>query len=120
MIRDRRFVIAALIVTFLIAGGLSYVASSSPDGLDSATLRGCEVVEVGGAEQLTGQCIAQTAGEHPLAGSALADYTVAGAERTGGVAGVIGVVVTLVVAGVLFRVLAARRPGTRGPVDSGP
>ena len=31
-----------------IAGAVSYLASSSPDGLDSATLKGCEVVETDG------------------------------------------------------------------------
>ncbi len=97
---------AALILTLLIAGGISYLASPSPDGLDSATLQGCQVVEVDGAEELTGSCIAQHAEEHALAGSPLADYTLSGHDGTGGLAGVIGVLVTLVLAGGLFRILA--------------
>jgi cobalt/nickel transport protein len=106
---NRRIWIAGLFITLLIAGGLSYLASSSPDGLDSATLRGCEVVERGGSEQLVGQCIARDARDHALSGSPLADYTVGGAESAGGVAGVIGVAVTLVVAGTLFWILARGR-----------
>ena len=39
------FWIGFAVVTLLIAGAVSYLASSSPDGLDSATLKGCEVVE---------------------------------------------------------------------------
>lgn len=105
-----RFWAGALILTLLIAGGVSYLASASPDGLDSATLRGCEVVEVDGAEELTGDCIARHADAHALAGSPLADYAVAGQEHTGGVAGVIGVLVTLAVAGGLFWIIARRRP----------
>ena len=100
-----RFWAAALILTLLIAGGVSYLASASPDGLDSATLRGCEVTEIEGAEELTGNCIAQHADEHALAGSPLADYAVDGREHTGGLAGVIGVLVTLAAAGGLFRIL---------------
>lgn len=97
-------------VTLFIAGGVSYLASSSPDGLDSATLKGCQIVEVGGGEQLTGDCIAQHATEHPLAGSPLADYSILGGEGTGGLAGIIGVAVTVLVAGALFWVIARTRP----------
>ena len=100
-----RFWAAALILTLLIAGGVSYLASASPDGLDSATLRGCEVTEIEGAEELTGNCIAQHADEHALAGSPLADYAGDGRAHTCGLAGVIGVLVTLAAAGGLFRIL---------------
>lgn len=96
------FLFGFLIVTLLVAGGLSYLASSSPDGLDSATLQGCQVVQGDGAEMLTGQCIAQNARTHTMADSPLADYSVRGITGTGGVAGVIGVVVTLALAGGLF------------------
>ena len=37
-----------LVITLLIAGGVSYQASSNPDGLDTATLQGCEVVDNNG------------------------------------------------------------------------
>lgn len=110
--RAKTFWIGFLIITLLIAGGVSYLASSSPDGLDSATLQGCEVIEVDGAEALTGSCIAQHAGDHAMATSPLADYTIAGKDGTGGLAGVIGVIVTLAVAGGLFWLIARRRSDT--------
>ncbi|MHC9293406.1 PDGLE domain-containing protein [Mycobacterium sp. LTG2003] len=95
--------------TLLIAGVVSYFASSSPDGLDSATLQGCEVVEAGGAETLSGDCIAQHATDHAMAGSPFADYSIGGRDGTGGLAGILGVLVTVSIAGGAFW-LIARRP----------
>ncbi|MGH3759902.1 PDGLE domain-containing protein [Actinophytocola sp.] len=108
----RRWVFLAgfALVALVIAGGLSYFADSDPDGLDSATLEGCEVVETPRGEELTGSCIAQRADEHGLADSPLADYAVGGDDRFTGVAGVVGVLATAVVAGGLFWLLR-RRPG---------
>lgn len=105
-----RFFVAFGVVALLIAGFLSYLASSNPDGLDTVTRSGCEVTEVGGAEQLSGECIARNARDHDLAGSPLADYTVGGDDGLSGVSGVIGVLVTLTVAGGLFWLA---RPRTR-------
>ena len=107
----RGFWLGSAIVILLIAGGVSYFASSSPDGLDSATLRGCEVVEVDGAEELTGSCIAQHAEPHSLGASPLAGYSIDGHDATGGVAGILGALVTLAVAGGLFWLIARRRSG---------
>lgn len=104
-----RFWVVFAVVTLLIAGGVSYLASSSPDGLDSATLRGCEVVETADGEELTGNCIAQHAEEHSLAASPLAEYAVGGREGTGGIAGIVGVLATLAVAGALFWLIARGR-----------
>lgn len=120
MSANGRFRLAFLMITMLIAGGLSYLASSSPDGLDSATLRGCQIAEHDGAEQLSGQCIAQGARDHAMAASPLADYTVAGADGSGGLAGVIGVTVTLAAAGVLFWTLSRGRASTTSTTDPGP
>ncbi|MDD7941917.1 PDGLE domain-containing protein [Actinomycetospora lutea] len=103
-----------LVVALLLAGVVSYAASSSPDGLDAVTQTGCELDEAG--EPVGGQCIAQNAGEHATANSPLADYAVGGGEGTVGIAGVIGVLVTLVVAGGLFWVL--RRRGSRDDTPS--
>ena len=104
-----RFLLGFLLVALVIAGGLSYLASSDPDGLDSVTLNGCTVSETAGGERLDGTCIAQNAAASPLrhqmAGSPLADYAVAGREGTTGLAGILGVLVTALVAGLLFRVL---------------
>ncbi len=103
------FFVAFGVIALLIAGLLSHLASSNPDGLDTATLSGCEVTEVNGAEQLSGECIAQNARDNSLAGSPLADYTVGGNDGLVGVAGVIGVLVTLVLAGGLFWLARPRR-----------
>ena len=105
----RRFLLGFLLVALAVAGGLSYLASPAPDGLDSVTLHGCTVSETTAGERLDGSCIARTAeqnaGGHALAGSPLADYAVAGREGTTGLAGVLGVLVTAAVAGLLFRLL---------------
>lgn len=109
--RAAGFFLGFLVVALLIAGGLSYVASSDPDGLDSVTLQGCQVTEVDGAEQLDGACIAQNAQDSATAGSPLSGYAVGGQDGTVGLAGVLGVVVTLALGGGLFWVL--RRRGSR-------
>ena len=103
------FWIGFAVITLVVAGGVSYFASSSPDGLDSATLQGCEVVETADGEELRGDCIAQHATDHALAGSPLADYALGGRDGTGGIAGVVGVVVTVVVAGGAFWLIARSR-----------
>ncbi len=103
MTRNGWLWIAFLAVTLAVAGVLSYFASSSPDGLDAATLRGCVIVESGGTEELTGDCIAQHASEHPMSASPMADYA------GGGVVGMVGVLVTLAVAGSSFWLLSRSR-----------
>ncbi|MGY1603013.1 PDGLE domain-containing protein [Geodermatophilus sp. SYSU D00815] len=98
------FWIAGVLLALLIAGVGSYYASSSPDGLEYS------------AEE-TG--FAHTAEDSAVAGSPLADYAVSGVEDgwlSGGLAGVIGVVVTLVVAGGLTLVVRRRRAAQ--PADS--
>ncbi|MCE3550052.1 PDGLE domain-containing protein [Pseudonocardia sp. RS11V-5] len=110
MTRRRGFLLGFLVVALLVAGGLSYFASSSPDGLDTVARHGCQVSETGGGEHLDGTCIAQNAGEHAAAHSPLADYSVLGGKGTVGIAGVVGVLVTLALAGALFRVLGRRSP----------
>lgn len=98
--RLRSFLLAGVAVTILVAVGVSQVASSSPDGLEHV------------AEQ---QGFADTATEHGLAGSPLADYgeglTGNGALDTA-IAGFVGVVVTLAVGWVVLTVLRRRRTAT--------
>jgi len=106
--RTAGFFAGFLVVALLVAGGLSYLASPDPDGLDTVALQGCEVVETEAGEQLQGTCIAQHTGDHALAGGPLADYTLGGGDHTVGPAGVIGVLVTLFVAGGLFWLLRRR------------
>ena len=86
----KKFFIGFAFVSVLIAGVLSYFASSDPDGLD-------RTVEDTG--------IAAHAREHPLAGSMFADYSLGGDSRFTGLAGVLGVVVVLGLAFGLFWLL---------------
>lgn len=98
-----RFLLVFALVALVVAGGVSYLASGSPDGLDSATLQGCTELEDG---TLEGSCIAQDAQEHAMTGSPLADYTVGRDDGLTGLAGVLGVVAVFAVAGTLFWALA--------------
>lgn len=113
-----RFLLGFLLAALVIAGGLSYLASPDPDGLDSVALHGCTVSETAGGEQLDGTCIAQNATGSHTAGSPLADYAVGGREGTTGLAGIAGVLVTALVAGLLFRLLG--RSGRRRRTGSSP
>lgn len=95
--RNRAFLVVGLLVALLIAGVGSYYASSSPDGLEWS------------AEE---EGFLQTAEDSAAADSPLADYAVSGVDDgrlSGGLAGVVGVAVTLVLAGGLT--LALRRRG---------
>ncbi len=110
---DRRamgFFVGFLVMALLIAGGLSYFASSAPDGLDSVTLNGC--VPNAAGEPEAGTCIAQNAQDSATAGSPLAGYAVGGGEGTTGLAGILGVVACLVIGGGLFWALRRRRGPT--------
>jgi cobalt/nickel transport protein len=113
-----RFWVGFAVVTLVIAGGLSSLASSSPDGLDSATLQGCQIVEAPQGEQLHGECIAQHAETHALAHSPLADYTLGGRDGTHGVAGIAGVAVTVLVAfGAFWLIARSRASSASTPED---
>lgn len=100
--RSRRFWLVSLAVALLIAGVASWYASASPDGLEWA------------AEQAG---FLGTAQDSAVADSPLADYSVSGVEDgrlSGGLAGVIGVLVTLVLAGGLTLLLRRRSTRTSG------
>ncbi|WP_199433306.1 PDGLE domain-containing protein [Qaidamihabitans albus] len=99
------------LICLLLAGGVSYLADSAPDGLESVLDDGC--TETGG--ELRGSCAGQHARDHALADSPLADYAVAGNDSLTGVAGVLGVLATLAVAGGLFRLLRRRAGKPAGP-----
>ncbi|MFC7446710.1 PDGLE domain-containing protein [Rhodococcus daqingensis] len=107
------FLAGFAVVALFVAGVVSYLASSSPDGLDSTTLRGCTIVETEAGETLTGTCIAQSAGDHHLADGPLADYAVAGNDTLTGIAGILGVSATFAVAGGLFWLIARSGRGRR-------
>ncbi|MFR9752454.1 PDGLE domain-containing protein [Nocardia sp. 004] len=109
-----KFLFGFAVVAVLVAGLLSYVASSQPDGLDATTQRGCTVVEVDGAEELHGECIAQNAEGHLLANSPLADYAIDGDDRLTGIAGVLGVAAAFAALFAVVRIIRAGRPRRRG------
>ncbi|WP_332838646.1 PDGLE domain-containing protein [Nocardia bovistercoris] len=106
LLSANRFLLGFAAIALLIAGLLSYAASSQPDGLDATTQRGCTVVE--GTGELEGECIARSAREHALSNSPLADYTVDGDDRLTGIAGVLG---ATAVFAVLFAVVRTIRAG---------
>jgi cobalt/nickel transport system permease protein/cobalt/nickel transport protein len=94
----RRFFVVALLVSLLVAGVASYYASAHPDGLEHV------------AEQ-TG--FIDSAEDSATADSPLADYQTSGiddARLSGGVAGVIGVLVMLLLSTGLFWLIRRREP----------
>lgn len=96
-ISSKKFYIGGALLSLLLAGGVSFYASSSPDGLEKVA------EEIGFIE---------TAKDPATAGSALADYGVEGVENeraSVGVAGVIGVLATGAVATGLFMYLGKRK-----------
>lgn len=106
----RKFVLAGLLTALLLAGVVSSFASSAPDGLDSASTRGCTTNAAG--EITGGTCMAQGAKDHELADSPLADYGIAGvgnAYLSTGLSGVVGVLLVFAVAGGLFWALRRSR-----------
>jgi cobalt/nickel transport protein len=93
----KKFYVGGLLVSLLLAGVVSFYASSHPDGLEKVA------EEIGFIE---------TAKDPATAGSALADYGVAGVENeraSVGIAGVLGVLATGAVATGLFMYLGKRK-----------
>lgn len=95
---SRRFVAVALLVTLLVAGVASYYASSHPDGL----------------EYVAGETgFLDSAEDSPTADSPLADYQTSGVEDErlgGGIAGVVGVLLVLGLAGGVTWAVRRRTP----------
>lgn len=97
VLTNRKFYIAGFIISLFLAGVVSFYTSSSPDGLEKVA------DDIGFIE---------TAKDHTNADGTLADYGVKGIDNeraSVGVAGVIGVIGTAVVAGLGFK-LIARKP----------
>jgi cobalt/nickel transport protein len=107
----RLFLVAGLLVAFLLAGVVSNFASSSPDGLDKTTYAGC-TVDAGG--RITGgTCMAQKEQRHQSAGSPLAGYGIRGVDNpylATGLSGVLGVALTFAIGGGVFWLVRRRRP----------
>lgn len=116
MSRTRWFLLAGLLVSLLLAGAVSNLASSDPDGLDSVTREGCRY---SGDEIAGGECMARDAREHEVGGP-LADYGVAGIDNptlSTSLAGVVGVLLVFGIGALVFR-LARRRPEARRGTDA--
>lgn len=104
--RTRTFFVVALLASLLVAGGVSYFASSNPDGLEYV------------AEKVG---FADAAEDSATAGSPLSDYQVRGIENdalSGGLAGVVGAVVVLLVAGGLVYLVRRRGAGSTQDADA--
>lgn len=98
-VSTRWFLVAGAVVTLAVAGVASYYASSDPDGLEHVA------EDTGFIDDAT---------EHGLADSPFADYGVAGIDDprlSVGVAGIVGVLATTVVAGGGFWLLTRRKGG---------
>lgn len=94
-VSTRRLLLVGILVCLLLAGVVSYYASSSPDGL----------MFVAGEKGFLG-----SAGPHASDGSPFAGYAtkgVANARLSRGLAGLVGATIVFVLAGGLF--LAVRR-----------
>jgi cobalt/nickel transport protein len=97
-ISNRKFFAAALLVSALLAGVVSFYASSLPDGLEKVA------EDVGFIE---------TAKEHTFGDFTLSDYGISGLENARlsvGFAGLIGVVVTALISMGLFMLIRKKAP----------
>lgn len=93
---QNKFLLAGLFLSLAIAGFLSYYASSDPDGLE-------KVAEEKG--------FLDTAKDSVNAGTPLADYGITGLDNerlSVGLSGAIGVLVTLIVAFMIFKAIAKK------------
>ncbi|MGA1158540.1 MAG: PDGLE domain-containing protein [Candidatus Nanopelagicaceae bacterium] len=87
-----RFYLAFFVVSLIVAGALSYYASSHPDGLEKVA------EDVG---------FLDTAKDSSVSGSPLADYGISGIENARlsvGLSGIIGVLATALVAYLVFAI----------------
>jgi cobalt/nickel transport system permease protein len=103
MTRRRGILLIGLLVALALAGGVSYYASASPDGLEKVA---------------TDQDFADRAEEHPLDDSPVADYSTRGVDDdrlAGGLAGVLGVLATFAIGGAVFWLVRRRSAAGGGP-----
>jgi len=104
----RKVWITGLVASLFLAGFVSFYASADPDGLE----------KVAGDHGID-----EKAEEHAIAGSPLADYGVEDvddARLSGGLAGVIGVGVTVVAGTGVFRAVRRRRAGDEAEAAASP
>ena len=97
-ISNRKFFAGALLASAILAGGASFYASSSPDGLEKVAE---DVGFIG------------TAKDHTFGDFTLSDYGIAGFENARlsvGLAGLIGVGATALLATGLFMLIRKKAP----------
>jgi len=97
-ISNRKFFAGALLASAILAGGVSFYASSSPDGLEKVA------EDVG---------FIDTAKDHTFGDFTLADYGIAGFENARlsvGLAGLIGVGATALMATGMFMLIRKKSP----------
>jgi cobalt/nickel transport system permease protein/cobalt/nickel transport protein len=97
----RTVVLVGLLVALALAGVLSYSASAHPDGLEYVAGK----VGFGSTEQ-----------QHASEASPFAGYTTRGLSDdrlSGGLAGIVGVLLVALLGGGLFRLLRRRQPSDR-------
>lgn len=119
--RTKRFWIAGVLVTLILAGFVSLFASASPDGLESVLLTGCDTADGGVVDEQStgGTCVLQATGEHEI-GGAFADYGMSFLDNEilgASLSGILGVVLTLAVATGFFRLLARGKKAPRAASD---
>lgn len=84
----KRFVSLAILASVLIAGGISYFASSHPDGLEKVSAdKGLDV----------------NVADSAASDSIFADYGIKGLENSTGIAGIIGIAITGVIGYFLIK-----------------
>ena len=94
---NKKFYLISLLVSIGLAGIVSFYASSSPDGLEKV------------AEDIG---FIETAKDHTLDNSALADYGVAGIENerlSVGIAGILGVIATGVLMYLIIKFISRKK-----------
>jgi cobalt/nickel transport system permease protein/cobalt/nickel transport protein len=104
-VKTRTFLVIGLLAALLVAGGVSYYASSQPDGLEYV------------AEQVG---FADKAEDSATSDSPLSDYQVKGVENdaaSGAIAGVVGALVVLALATGLAYAVRRRGSADRDGAD---
>lgn len=89
----KKFLIIAIFLSVLVAGGLSSFASSSPDGLEKVS------ADKGLDANVT---------DSAVSGSIFADYSVSGLENSTWLAGIIGLAITALLGIALVKWVAKK------------
>lgn len=108
--RSRLFYAGFAGLALVLAGLVSYLAVASPDGMETVSLQGCQVVTTESGSELVGSCVAQRESHAVAVATPLADYSPFGDSRLLGVAGALGVLAALA-SGYGLHVWLRRRPG---------